>query len=208
MIVPENQAPAGDGGFTLLELLVALVVFGFVLAGIAGGVQFGLRAGDMQARRIAADSDLSAADRILRRLIAEMDPGTLTEAPEIAGRAGSLGFITDLGFAAAGRLGNGEAEVGLGVDEGHRLVLHWTPYRHAINLGPVPVPGVSVLLEGVDRVQFSYWGHAEGGSGQWLSAWTEKEIPPLVRIRLTFIPGKGQAWPDIVAATARVARSS
>ncbi len=198
----------GEAGFTLLELLVALVVFGFVLAGIAGGVQFGLRAGGMQAQRIASTVDLGAADRLLRRLVAEMDPGTLTEAPEIAGRAATLSFVTDLGRAVAALSGDGEAEIGLGVDGSHRLVLRWSPYRHAINLGPPPSVSTSVLLDGVERVQFAYWGHGEGNAGQWLAAWTEKGLPPLVRIRLFFLPGSHQSWPDIIAATERLPRQS
>ena len=197
-----------EAGFTLLELLVALVVFGFVLAGIAGGVQFGLRAGRMQAQRIASTVDLGAADRILRQLVAEMDPGTLTEAPEIAGRTATLSFVTDLGRSVAALSGDGDADIALGVDESHRLVLRWTPYRHAINLGPPPTVSTSVLLEGVERVQFAYWGHREGNSGQWLAAWTEKGLPPLVRIRLSFLPSSHQIWPDIIAATERLPRQS
>ena len=184
------------------------MVFGFVLAGIAGGVQFGLRAGGMQAQRIASNADLGGADRILRRLVAEMDPGTLTEAPEIAGRTATLSFVTDLGRAVAALSGDGEANVALGVDESHRLVLRWTPYRHAINLGPQATVSTSVLLEGVERVQFAYWGHGEGNAGQWLATWTEKGLPPLVRIRLSFLPSSHQNWPDIIVATERLPRQS
>ena len=205
-----RPSPAGgrgrriaERGFTLLEILVALVVLGFVLAGIAGGVQFGQRAADMQARSIAAHADMGAADRLLRRLVAAMDPGTVTESPKLDGGATALGFTTDLGSAAAA-LGDGEADVGLGVDAAHRLVLRWTPALHAIRLGPPPVPRTAVVLDGVDRVDFAYWGHGEGGGGSWLTSWHEKDIPPLIRIRLRFVPEAHRVWPDIVAATERL----
>ena len=194
-----------DRGFTLLELLVALVVLGFVLAGIAGGVQFGERAADMQARSIAAHADMGAVDRLLRQLVAAMDPGSLADPPHITGSASALGFTTDLGRAATA-LGEGEADIGLVVDGGHHLVLRWLPALHAVRLGPSPIPATSVLLDGVDRVEFAYWGHA-GGTGQWLSGWDERDIPPLVRIRLHFSPGSHRTWPDIVATTERL-RSS
>ncbi len=197
-----------DAGFTLLELLVALVVLGFVLAGIAGGAQFGQRAAEMQARSIAGHADAGAADRLLRQLVAEMDPGNAADGAHVTGGASALAFTTDLGRSAAALSGEGDAEVGLGVDAGHRLVLRWTPALHAIRLAAAPPPTTAVLLDGVERVEFAYWGHGEGGgeggAGEWLSAWTEKDLPPLVRIRLRFLPELHRSWPDIIAATERL----
>ncbi len=200
------SGPNHDHGFTLLEILVALVVLGFLLAGIAGGVQFGQRAADMQARSIAAHADMGSVDRLLRRLVAAMDPGSLSDPAHITGGAAALGFTTDLGSAATA-MGDGEADVGLVVDAGHHLVLRWQPALHAIRLGSAPAPQTSVLLDGVDRVEFAYWGHAEGGGGQWLATWKERDIPPLVRIRLHFAPGTKRSWPDIIAATERLRAS-
>ena len=192
-----------EHGFTLLELLVALVVLGFVLAGIASGVQFGQRAADMQARSIAAHADIGAADRVLRRLVAGLDPGSANSPPNFTGGAAALGFTASLP-SGAGLPGEGEADLGLGVDAAGRLVLRWTPAIHAIRLGPVPAPQTAVLLDGLDRVEFAYWGHGEGGAGQWLSAWTEKDIPSLIRIRLHFASAAHRTWPDIIAATERI----
>ena len=206
--------PDGKGderGFTLLEVLVALVVLGFVLAGIAGGVQFGQRAADMQARSIAAHADLGSADRLLRRLVAAMDAGSLADPPHLTAGSSALGFTTDLGSAAAA-LGTGEADVGLVVDAGHRLVLRWQPSLHAIRLLPPPLPQTAILLDGVERVEFAYWGHpkggGDGGGGQWLTRWTERDIPALVRIRLRFMPEAHRSWPDIIAATELLRRNS
>ena len=146
-----------DSGFTLLELLVALVVLGFVLTGIAAGVQFGQRATTMQARSIAKHVDLDSADRILRRLVAGMDPGTATEPPHLTADPAALGFTTDLSQAAAALPGNGQANIGLGVDGAHQLVLRWTPALHAVALAPPTPPATAVLVEGVERVEFAYW---------------------------------------------------
>ncbi len=199
-----GRAAGSERGFTLLEVLVALVVLGFVLAGIAGGAQFGQRAADMQARSIAGHADSGAADRLLRQLVAEMDPGNATDGAHVTGGASALAFTTDLGRTAAALAGEGDAEIGLGVDAGHRLVLRWVPAVHAIRLVPAPPPATAVLLDGVERVEFAYWGHGEGGAGQWLSAWTERDLPPLVRIRLRFLPELHRSWPDIIAATERL----
>jgi general secretion pathway protein J len=195
----------GDSGFTLLELIVALVVLGFVLAAIAGGFEFGLRAETMQSRRIAAHADLGATDRILRRLVAEMDPGTNSEPPQLTAGPSTLSFVSDLGRAAAGLGEDGSAQVGLGVDAGHHLVLRWSPAIHGIRLTPPPPVRTAVLLGEVERVEFAFWGrNPEGGAGVWLSGWTERALPPLVRIRLRFAPGSGRSWPDIIAPTERM----
>ena len=193
-----------NSGFTLLEVLVALVVLGFILVGLGAGAQFGQRATTMQAQSIAAHVDLDSSDRILRRLVAAMDPGTTTEPPRLTAGPTSLGFTTDLGQAAAMLSGNGQADIGLGVDAAHRLVLRWTPALHAVTLGPPPPPATAVLLEGVERVEFAYWAHSENGSGGWVTRWTEKDIPPLIRIRLVFPAESGRRWPDIIAPTERL----
>ena len=194
----------GDSGFTLLELLVALVVFGFVLAGLVGGLRFGLRAQDTQSRTIAEEADLGGTDRLLRNLVAEMDPGTAQEPPQITGGAHAVAFMTDLGRAAAGFGQDGSAEVGLGVDSQKQLVLRWQPVIHAVRLRPAPPPGTAVLLTGVEGVEFSFWGHGQGGAGTWQTTWVERGLPPLVRIRLRFPPDSHRSWPDIVAATQRL----
>ena len=193
-----------EAGFTLLELLIALVVFGFVLAGLVGGLQFGLRAQDTQSRMISEQADLGGTDRLLRSLIGQMDPGTFSEPPQITAEAHALGFVTDLGRAAAGLGHDGSAQVGLGVDGQHQLVLRWEPVVHAVALRPHQALGSAVLLTGLEGIDFSFWGHAQGGGASWQSTWTDKSIPPLVRIRLRFPADSHQSWPDIIAITERL----
>lgn len=197
-------APRRDAGFTLLEVLVALVILGFVVAGLTQGTRFGLRALDRQAARAVSAGDLDAVDRLLRRLIEAMDPGNLREPPVVEGGARSLRMVTDLA-AAAEALGSGTAEVRL-VLEGTRLVLLWTPARHVTPLAPPPPPRRAVLLEGVSGLDLAYWGPPEGGgAATWQSAWVQQTVPTLVRVRLVLsgVPSGGRRWPDIVAAPRR-----
>ena len=193
-----------EAGFTLLELLVALVVLGFVLAGLVGGLQFGLRAQDTQSRMISEGADLGGTDRLLRSLIGQMDPGTISEPAQITAEPHALGFVTDLGSAAAGLGQNGSALVGLGVDGGHRLVLRWEPIVHAVRLRPGPAPSSAVLLTGLEGIDFAFWGHGQGGGASWQTTWTDKGIPELVRIRMRFPAASHQSWPEIIAITERL----
>lgn len=183
-------------GFTLLEVLVMLVVLGLVLAAVGQGVQFGLRTTDIQARQVAAGADADAVDRLLRRLVEQADPGFGNDAPDFQGGPSSLGLTTALNDETP------PVDAALRV-EGGRLVLRTTLHRHAVALGPKPSPSVVVLLDGVRQVQFAYWGSAKpGGAGSWLAEWAQKDIPALIRIRLSMAPGRPR-WPDIVAATVK-----
>jgi prepilin-type N-terminal cleavage/methylation domain-containing protein len=64
-----------DSGFTLVETLVALVVLGFIIVGLAQGLRFGMIAWGLQTKTIAGDSAMDTTDRTLRRLLAGMEPG-------------------------------------------------------------------------------------------------------------------------------------
>jgi len=187
-----------DAGFTLLEVLAALVVLGFLMAGLSGGVRLGLRAWDQQERAVAGHGDLDAADRALRRLIAGIDPGSPTRTSFVTGSAGRLAMVTALPDAAPARM----AEVALGLD-GERLVMRWTPQEPGVRLGPPPPVEQAELLRGVSQVRFAYWPRPGGqaGAAGWRDAWDRQDPPALIRVRLAFADGR--RWPDIVAPIMR-----
>ena len=192
-----------EGGFTLLEVLVALVVFGFVAAGLSEGLRFGLRTTARQERLAVERGDLDAVDRVLRRLVAQMDPGTNRDPTVVAGDQREMAFTTDLG-AAASALSTTVAEVVLR-QEGDRLVLRWRPMLHAVRLGPAVPFREAVLLDGLERLELSYWGAVGEEAPGWRGGWRQKGLPALVRVRLVFPAGLGRRWPDIVAGPVRVA---
>lgn len=186
-----------DAGFTLLEVLVALTVLGFLMVGLTQGVRFGLLAWDRQSRLIETYSELDAVDRLLRRLVEQMDPGTRRDPPQVAGSAAELAFRTDLG-PAAGPLGARDAEVRLLVRDG-RLLLRWRPYLRAIRFTPPPPLTETTLVEGVAALEIAYWGEAG-----WQPNWPEqRRLPALIRLRLRFAEDDRRRWPGIVAATLR-----
>lgn len=188
-------------GFTLLEVLVALAILGFLALGLTQGVRFGLLAWDRQSRIIATRGELDAIDRVLRRLIEHMDPGTQREPPRVLGLPRALEFATDLG-PAAGPLGVREAEAALLV-EGGRLLLRWRPRPHGVRFDAPPLPTETELLRGVEALEIAYWGPAGGGAPAWRTEWREPSPPLLVRLRLRFGDGSARRWPDIVVAPRR-----
>ena len=192
------MTPPRDGGFTLLELLVALVVLGFILAGLAQGTQFGLLAAGSQARTVAERGDMDAVDRALTRLIQGMDPGRAGGPAALRGTASSLAFTSTLPDAAA--LPSRRADILL-ASQGGRLILRAVPRLP----GPAPgaPPAETELLRGIERLEVSYW--IGGPQPGWATVWTGRGLPGLIRLRLVFPAGDRRHWPDIVAAPMRAA---
>jgi general secretion pathway protein J len=58
-----------QSGFTLLEMLVALVVLGFLMVGLTQGLRAGLTMWGAQTRRVGETADLDAGARVLRRIL-------------------------------------------------------------------------------------------------------------------------------------------
>ena len=189
-----SSAPGGDAGFTLLEIIVALVVLGILLVTLSRGTEFGLAAFDRQDRMIGVGGRLEAVDRTLRRLIVGLDPGTATDGDTVGGTRHGLVFRSRLPVGVAGTV----ADLRLSVDDAHHLVLAWLPHRHAKAVGAAPPPHREVLLDGVDAITLDYWG-----DGAWHGQWKETAPPALIRIRIVFPEGDARRWPDIVAAPAR-----
>jgi general secretion pathway protein J len=188
-----------------LEILVALVVLGFLMIGLTQGVHYGLVAWGAQQRMIASYGDMDAVDRALRRLVEHMYPGTYADAPQVIGTAHRMSFTTDLPFAGSAVAGQ-RADVELLVDTDHRLLLRWTLHVHAVRLGPPPVPDQTELMRNVDRLELSYLPrpNTKRGSGvsapAWTSIWDQQVLPALVRIHLVPNGARAKRWPDIIAA--------
>jgi general secretion pathway protein J len=181
-------------GFTLIEVIVALVIFGTLTVALAQGLRFGLLAWNTATRLTDAGDSFDIVDRTLRNLIGHMDPGNETTLPQISASSGTLSFITRLPERPGVPVRRVEAL--LAVDLNHRLVLRWRPYLHAERLRPA-VATETELLRNVARMELFFW-NPEGG---WTEGWRQAEgVPSLVRVRLTMQPPQRRHWPDIVVA--------
>jgi general secretion pathway protein J len=204
------------GGFTLLEVLVALVVLGAVIAGLSQGVRLGLGAWARQAATVGATSELDAVDRTLRTLLAQTGgapppappPGTrappaanapATAGDSFVGEADTLSCDTVLpsAVASAGR----RARIDLLVGLNQRLMLRWSSLLASAATGQ-PVTGEATLLTGVRGVGFRYYGSpGQGKPTAWYDRWAGATPPELVRVHLVFAKDDPRRWPDIVVAS-------
>jgi general secretion pathway protein J len=186
---------AMDAGFTLLELLVALVICGFVLTSLAEGTRFGLLSWSIETRLTRGNDDLEIADGIVRHLIEGMDAGGGIDPAQMSGGEDRFECVSTLpnadGPVPVRRIA-GE----LRVTDDHRLVLKWRPYSRALYSGSRPATTETELVRGLARIKVFYWGQG----GNWINAWHSDSLPVLVRVRLQFPDGDSRHWPDIVAA--------
>jgi general secretion pathway protein J len=182
-----------DAGFTLIEILAALVVFGFLMAGLSQGVQFGLTAWRLQTATVARDADLDVTDRILSRLLTAIRPANPGGAPSVIGTKAELAFTTNLPVRI-GEPPTYQADARLALDGDH-LILELVPHLHAIRTGPKPHPDRTVLATGVEEITFAYWRQNDH---QWVAAWKAPQLPAL--IRLTIGLHNDRHWAPIVAA--------
>lgn len=181
-------------GFTLLEILVALAVFGFLLLGLSQTVRFGLTAWRQHAHLSDNKTDLEAVERSLRAVVENLAPGDDQARSSIDGSAEALTGVTRL-RVPGGAMTPVRVEAGLAVS-GSRLVLRWRPHHHATPLWPPPPPAETELVGGVARLRIEYWR----SPGIWVPRWREPDLPLLIRFQVSFAGPSAPRWPDIVVA--------
>jgi general secretion pathway protein J len=199
-----RPADERQGGFTLLEILIALIVLGLLMLGLSQGVRASLDLRQAQNRRLGIGSELDATQRLLRSVLGKLplapDGDRLVgtnDTPAFRGVANRVDFVGEL---PTGLGGNHPANMSLFV-QNERLVLSWTPYRHERRLAPPPTPMEIVLLPGVETLELAYWpASVNGQPASWQSQWERPVAPVLMRVRLVFDEPHRRSWPDLIVA--------
>jgi general secretion pathway protein J len=190
---PLRQYRSRDAGFTLLEMLVALVVFGLVMAGLTQTFRYGLSVWSAGPRKIAEPEDLAALDAALTRMIAQMAPDKFTGLPD------RLAFTTVLPVGAG--LPTALADAAILTAPDGTLVMRYTPHPPGIPLTRPPPPRIEVLANGVTGFSASYLIPQANGAPVWARSWSGGGLPLLVRLHIALASGRD--WPDLIAGPVR-----
>ena len=186
------------GGFTLLEVIVAMAVLGLILAGLAQATRFGMTAWGLETRLADKADELQRVDRVVRNLIEQAAPAVANGDKPFAGQEHRMVFITQLPDQPEDQPVR-RAQVSLGVDDKHRLVVKWQPDANATPLMTLPPPQEVVLAEGVSRIDLAY-RQASGDGGKWTKSWSDSALPALVQIHFLLL-NEHRKWPDMAIAT-------
>jgi prepilin-type N-terminal cleavage/methylation domain-containing protein len=180
------MARASEGGFSLIEMLIATTLFGFLSTMMVGGLHLGTRVMESGAKRIESNSRVNAGYDFLRREIAQAQPLAFD------GRPDRLTFVS---FASPHRPTGGYQQITLRPERG-RLVATWRPYDRDGGAGGSARD--SLLLDDV-AVEFTYFGVIEGeGAPRWHREWRGQAPPSLVGIAV--FRGDGRMAPGLMVA--------
>lgn len=91
----ERTRAAADAGFTLLEIIIAVVVFGFVVAGLAQATKFGVHAWTLETKLADQAADMERVERTLRDVIEQASAAAQPE-PHKMLHLGDVGVDIDV----------------------------------------------------------------------------------------------------------------
>lgn len=197
---------ARTAGFTLIEVVLAMVLLGVMMVLLYSGLSFAMRAwdaGDANGRRTA---ERRLGENFLRRELAELFPMRWKDPMQVKlafeGKPDSMRFVSSrpAGLALGGlALVSLELERGGASRAGDLVMRRAMPDDAATTFAPLERGERHILIAGVERVGFSYFGSENDFSEpQWHDTWSfEARVPQLVRLRMR--AADGSALPELVA---------
>ncbi len=196
---------AAQSGFTLLEVVLAMLLLAGLLAMAWGGLTFVVRGWDAGAVTGQRTADNRLAQNFLRRELMELFPMRWKDAATVKfafeGDARRMRFVSS---RPAGLATGGLALVGLEVQSDpprkKNLVMRRAlPDEAARDFGPLDKAEPTILFADIDSVEFAYFGgESDLAEPQWTTAWTfPNRIPQLVRLRVK--SAAGTELPEFIA---------
>jgi general secretion pathway protein J len=204
-----NCSAGHADGFTLLEMLVALMLLGLISAMALGGVRLGARTWETVTARTGDNGRVQMVRFFLARELAQAVPvyaGDQTGEPQLAyqGDGESLIFVAPLaphfGLGGFQRLELSIADADTG--GGEELVMKRRRFQATDRLDESSDEDEThILLQGIEEARFAYRGGAASDSPGWSDEWRDrKSLPALVRLQVRFADGRRAAWPDLLVA--------
>lgn len=191
-------------GFTLLEILLALVLLAFVMLGVWGAMRGATRVAHSADAVMAQSEAVRTVQQFLRRYVSAAQPQAF--ATDTDGRPQVfVGAATRMQYVAPLPLQSGHAglyvqtlELKKGAAGGKALWLEYAPWHAAGTVAATPLQ--HLLLADLHAGSFEYL--AAGGLGQriaWHATWQGGHgLPDAVRIKLDPAWKAGVAFPAMV----------
>lgn len=207
--LPSGIGVFASGGFTLIEVMVAFTVLGFILLIIFGVFRLGLSAWEKGESIQEEYQKVRIISQLISRQIKSIVPYKIkTQKAEgdylaFQGKAHSLKFVSSLPLKTSRPEGFVYAVYDF--QEGGRFVLYEERVlnRDFMEEDPKEELGVS-LLEEISEVRFEYYQEEDPEkeqAGGWLTEWDAKEkreLPKAIRMTLLLKDGRGEKEDSIL----------
>ncbi|GGK84852.1 prepilin-type N-terminal cleavage/methylation domain-containing protein [Amphritea balenae] len=202
-------------GFTLLELLIALVLSGLIMALVFGGLSIAIRSWETVGQRSEHISEAFTLQHFLRQQlmgvsderVASLEEGTL-----VVGFYGLENELIFTGFLNADDQGKLLTWIYLRVNTEDllkpRLQLSTAPFDNVEEvdweqmLADFRTESTSTytLLQGtLQQIRFEYFEDEPDGQGQWHSEWRDRyALPKLIRLSFEMTDSQPLDWPEII----------
>jgi general secretion pathway protein J len=205
-----RRLPTRAGGFTLLEVLVAVTVMGLILTAAFGALRLGSRSWEAGIARAAETEERRSVASFLQRQFAQALPLTWpADNKDIPlafdGSARQVRFIapSPQQQSAAGlfefALTAERPEAGAAA----RLVLSYAPFNPSATRFRVPGSGQRVVLvDGLKSASFAYYGAPDPKQKPaWQRQWDSDALglPEMIRVQLE-TGETGPHWPELLLA--------
>lgn len=187
----------GNGGFSLLELLIAVSIFSLLGAGLAtafsAGIQVKRRVQRLELQSAGVVPVLADIQQNLRNLI-------ISAKTPLAGNENSLTFSVRVsGRDEEGLKKTSTLLLSYGQDEVTGDLVKQTKDRQGLN------PQTSTLMSGEFGLKFFFLSSSSDDDGlHWLSEWEMVEPPPVVKVVIEFPPLVENGEPAVWQRTVRL----
>ena len=207
---PGGAHAAHSRGFTLIELMIALVLLALMSAVLFGSLRLAGRSWDAGEAKAEATSGMRLAGDYLRTQLSAQHPQRMRKIVEFpllfSGDREEVRFTAPL-----------PGRVGLGGMWYYRLALSPVPGKQepalvldrvipdldAFNMPTFADAERSVLADDIKALKISYLGRDKGmtfdTAPTWRSRWDDTQLLPIL-IRVEVTPQKGAPWPPLVIA--------
>ena len=192
-----------DGGFTLIEMMIALALIGMALVIAFGALRFAARSWERTDALAGEVEQVRVTYALVRRQLSQAEAVQREPAARalvFQGEARALEFLAPAP-SQDGRLAGLYRYRLRFVDtpETHALVMEYRPYFPGPDAGWQAPIETSTLVSEVSSGRFSYRAGVQTEAEEgWAARWeTENRLPGLVRLELE-LEGQSRAWPPQV----------